>query len=321
MTLSAKNRKILWGRSGNVCTFPGCGQRLTDSISYHDETIVIGEECHISARASGGPRAAPRDADNDVDSHVNVVLFCPTHHRIVDEQPAVFTVSVLKDMKNLHEMRVRESQRSFDLLGQLKASGADELCSGQRIVFAWRFDPSLIIVCSFGSDPQLLENGRWQGSGLAFKHIRDGRSEMLLVSSEAEPDIQYWTEGQVLCVVQHTYESGAKSLVPFVKRMFDINSYPATRSQNLLLREFPELNKELSKIMDQLRSSEYNPELSYEVLIYQLRNIGLSDPDNMKRQISALRSMKWCDGAVAEAVAAVEEELDIIHEIKSSQSK
>ncbi len=320
MALSTKARKILWGRSGNVCAFPGCPQHLAYSSANQPDTIVIGEECHIYARAADGPRGVLQNADVEVDSHLNVILLCPTHHRIIDSQPDVFTVTALRDMKASHERRVRDSQRAFDTLNELKTSGYENVCSGDRVANAWRFGPSLLVACSFGSDPILLKDGRWQCGGIVFRHIQDSRSETLLTSSEAEPDVQYWTEDQVLYVVQDTYEPESKSLVPFIENRFDLCSYPAMRSQYLLLSEFPGSIAEFPKIIERLMKSEYDPSVDYESLLYRLRNIGLSEPEYVLKQISALRSMKWYDGAAAETATSVVKELEIVRSIKLSGS-
>jgi hypothetical protein len=277
---------------------------------------VIGEECHIYARADGGPRSASQDANTEVDSHLNVILLCPTHHRIVDEQPQVFTVTALRDMKASHEQRVRESQRAFDALNELKTAGYENMCSGLHVANAWRFGPSLLVACSFGSNPILLPNGRWQGAGIIFKHILDSRSETLLMSSEAEPDLQYWAKNQVLYIVQNTYEPGSRSFVPFVEHRFDLGSYPAMRSQHLLLGEFPGSVETLPTILEHLKRSDYDPNVDYESLLYQLRNIGLSEPAHVLNQIFELRSMKWYDGAAAEAATSVANELKIVKNIK-----
>ena len=108
MSLSVPNRKILWGRSGNRCAFPGCNQELHEIIGKEGSTIV-GEECHIEAQSEGGPRFNEKLNSKQIDSYENVILLCPTHHRIIDDNPQKYTVDVLNKMKTEHEERVRRS--------------------------------------------------------------------------------------------------------------------------------------------------------------------------------------------------------------------
>jgi hypothetical protein len=65
----------------------------------------VGEEAHIVAREPGGPRGG---AGPGGDEYSNLVLLCPTHHRIVDDRPDEYTVERLLEFKSEHEARVAE---------------------------------------------------------------------------------------------------------------------------------------------------------------------------------------------------------------------
>ena len=54
MTISARDRKLLWTRAGDECAFPGCSQTLTLSSGGGDS--VLGEEVHIIPKSPPGPR-------------------------------------------------------------------------------------------------------------------------------------------------------------------------------------------------------------------------------------------------------------------------
>lgn len=60
MELSDRDRKVLWTRARNVCSFPQCRQRLTqdqvDAATGEAFHTVIGEEAHIYSASSKGPR-------------------------------------------------------------------------------------------------------------------------------------------------------------------------------------------------------------------------------------------------------------------------
>lgn len=116
MSIKVQDRKILWGRSGNRCAFPGCNQELHQVIGANGSTVV-GEECHIEAQNGNGPRFNHALSEKQINTFENLVLLCPTHHRIIDENPEEYTVEALKKMKADHEGRVRralENKSEFD---------------------------------------------------------------------------------------------------------------------------------------------------------------------------------------------------------------
>lgn len=90
--------KRLFALSRNRCAFPKC----TTPIVQLSGTVT-GEICHIKARNPGGPRYDATQSDEQRHAFDNLVLFCSVHHKIVDDQPARFTVELLKDMKEMHE--------------------------------------------------------------------------------------------------------------------------------------------------------------------------------------------------------------------------
>src|SRR3954470_22228353 len=95
---------MLWGRSGNCCAFPGCGQILVPD-SDGTPPSVVGFETHIVARADGGPRGAAELSSAERDSLSNLLLLCGTHHKLVDDHPDEFTVERLREIKRSHEDR------------------------------------------------------------------------------------------------------------------------------------------------------------------------------------------------------------------------
>jgi ElaB/YqjD/DUF883 family membrane-anchored ribosome-binding protein len=91
--------KRLFAVSGNRCAFPGCTLSLVDAGSG----TVLGEICHIAARSPEGPRYDPGQTDEDRHDFDNLVLLCPSHHKIVDENPDAYTVEKLCEIKEQHE--------------------------------------------------------------------------------------------------------------------------------------------------------------------------------------------------------------------------
>lgn len=73
---------------------------------------VVGQECHIRSEKPGGPRHDPRFPLELVDSYSNLLLLCPTHHRIVDDQPDKYPVDVLIRTRINHEEWVAKNNQS-----------------------------------------------------------------------------------------------------------------------------------------------------------------------------------------------------------------
>jgi len=111
--ISVVDRKLLWGRSGNECAFPECGQALTmipaevGAESASPVPVVVGDEAHIVAEEDKGPRGDPSMPVSDRNAYLNRILLCPKHHRLIDKDRGIhFSVTQLQRMKADHEAQV-----------------------------------------------------------------------------------------------------------------------------------------------------------------------------------------------------------------------
>lgn len=89
--------KLLFARSGNRCAFPKC--RAPMAIN----DTLIGEVCHIKGARSGSARYDPRQTDAERHAYANLVLMCPTHHTVIDDDEEAYTVERLSKIKAGHE--------------------------------------------------------------------------------------------------------------------------------------------------------------------------------------------------------------------------
>ena len=69
--------------------------------------VVIGHICHIYAISPDGPRGKEGITEKDLNSPENLILLCPTHHAVVDGQPAFYTAEMLQQWKREHEAKVK----------------------------------------------------------------------------------------------------------------------------------------------------------------------------------------------------------------------
>jgi len=99
MVPSESTVKRLFALSGNRCAFPGCPHLLYD----FDSAQGIGEICHIKGNKPKSARHDPLQSDADRQAFENLVLMCPTHHTIIDSNPATYTAEELTKLKLLHE--------------------------------------------------------------------------------------------------------------------------------------------------------------------------------------------------------------------------
>ena len=98
-------RLLLFVRAGGRCEFDGCNDYLLE----HPLTLTPGnfaQMAHIVAFKEDGPRgnAVLRPAYiNDV---ANLMLLCPQCHKLIDDHPDQYPVSVLEKFKQAHEDRI-----------------------------------------------------------------------------------------------------------------------------------------------------------------------------------------------------------------------
>jgi hypothetical protein len=132
VSISAVSRKMLWGRAGNECAYPGCTARLLQDLEDAETGIlrsrgaVIGEEAHIRGEKLDSARYDA--AYLAVDEYPNRILLCPTHHTIIDKKGgAAWPPESLERIKAEHEaakdaLRDVAQQRKVELEERLAAS-------------------------------------------------------------------------------------------------------------------------------------------------------------------------------------------------------
>lgn len=311
LAISQKTRKILWARSGNRCAFPGCSEALVIARGADgDGEAVIGEEAHIVAQSAGGPRAFEAVPEKNVDGPANLILLCPTHHRIIDEQPGTYSVQTLRDIKEAHERRVRESdEEPVRVARRIAPAAAIGACDGMEMFRAWQIGATLLVVCMFGSEPVLMSTNRWRGSGLAFRTINPYYgAKTLAVYSEAEPDVEFSVEGHVLRVVDLTWDMGGRGFSSFLERQYDLLA-PAADGKLIRLKQAPGGPRRSAGEIVEWFHNRVAHGANPEDLVLGLRDEGLLNAPDVLAALDWLAAEKMLDGALSEAVSAVRMEL------------
>lgn len=109
MGITLKTHKILWGKSGNRCSFPDCKVELVMDESETDNPSVIGQEAHIVGKKINGPRGESTMSIEERDKYDNLILLCSIHHKLIDDQPNTYTIEKLVDFKKNHLEWVSEN--------------------------------------------------------------------------------------------------------------------------------------------------------------------------------------------------------------------
>jgi hypothetical protein len=105
MSIITRDRKLLWARTGGTCAL--CKSYLTVDAKSGNRDVVFGEEAHIVSEELNGPRFRPMPI-KEVDAYTNLILLCPSDHKIVDEQVTYYTEQHLQALKREHEQWMKD---------------------------------------------------------------------------------------------------------------------------------------------------------------------------------------------------------------------
>jgi len=112
MSILDKSRKLLWGQSGNRCAVCKC--ELVEFARTDDRKAIIGVECHIHAQKAGGPRYNPLFPASQLHDYSNLIILCSKCHKVIDDQPLVYTPEKIYDIKNRHIEYVRDATKPLE---------------------------------------------------------------------------------------------------------------------------------------------------------------------------------------------------------------
>ena len=107
MGITQKDIKLLWGRAANRCAI--CRNELSENKAAIAGQFPIGEQAHIVAEQENGPRGQSLLTSDERNSYHNLILLCPTHHKIIDKNTEDYPVERLHILKSQHELWVQKS--------------------------------------------------------------------------------------------------------------------------------------------------------------------------------------------------------------------
>jgi len=110
MPVKEREKHIIIAQSGNICAFPECDQTLVIEQNG-SRSAIVGAAAHIKGENPGAARYDENVTDEERNSSDNLIFLCQNHHKIIDDQPTIYTVEVLMKMKNDHKKWVIENTR------------------------------------------------------------------------------------------------------------------------------------------------------------------------------------------------------------------
>jgi len=85
----------LWLQSGGRCQFQGCNKPLwRDELTQRQMNQAY--IAHIIADSPDGPRGDSILSPKLVKDFNNLMLLCPTHHKLVDDNPVIYPTELLQ---------------------------------------------------------------------------------------------------------------------------------------------------------------------------------------------------------------------------------
>jgi hypothetical protein len=72
-------------------------------LTVEGSTETLGEIAHIVSRSSDGPRGSSDLSAEERDAYENLILLCPTHHKMIDASADQWTCEKVRQMKQTHE--------------------------------------------------------------------------------------------------------------------------------------------------------------------------------------------------------------------------
>jgi hypothetical protein len=100
-------KRTLAHRVGLLCSNAGCGAATAGPQGDPTKVINVGVAAHITAASPGGPRFDSHMTDKDRSNPVNGIWLCQNCAKLIDADPATYTVAVLTSWKATAEEEAR----------------------------------------------------------------------------------------------------------------------------------------------------------------------------------------------------------------------
>lgn len=96
-------KRILALRVAGRCSNPSCKAQLFGPQVDSEKGLSLGVAAHVTGASPGGPRFDPAISNSDRGSASNGIWLCQNCAKLVDNDPARFTVDLLRNWKSVAE--------------------------------------------------------------------------------------------------------------------------------------------------------------------------------------------------------------------------
>lgn len=101
-------KRVLAARVANRCSDPGCRALTSGPQDDPAKAVNVGVAAHITAASPGGPRYDPELLPEERCGPGNGIWLCQNHAKLVDNDPARFSVELLRKWKADAEAEARD---------------------------------------------------------------------------------------------------------------------------------------------------------------------------------------------------------------------
>lgn len=106
---NSETKESLAKRVGMLCSNPNCCAPTVGPRSESTKWVNVGVAAHIEGAAKGAARYNANQTSEERSSVENGIWLCQTHAKLIDNDPAKYTVSVLQHWKKQAEERAQKA--------------------------------------------------------------------------------------------------------------------------------------------------------------------------------------------------------------------
>jgi len=174
----ADTRVLLFTRAGGRCEFDNCNRYL---LSHH-VTHVDGnfaQMAHIVAFSPDGPRGRAELTAEERNEIENLMLLCGSCHKLIDDNPDVYSTKTLRGFKRDHEARIqmltgtKADRQTVPLVLKAtigKSPVAVPLADMQAAVSPFYIDPKEVDSIDLTSGPETRTEAYWRSGAETIGH-------------------------------------------------------------------------------------------------------------------------------------------------------
>jgi hypothetical protein len=244
--------EVLAKRVGQRCSNPTCRKATSGPHSEPSKSVLIGVAAHITAASPGGPRYDPSMSSDDRKGIGNAIWLCQSCAKLVDNDEARYTKSLLlqwrqdAEQKTLWEIEsasgitrvsdvdtLKEYSAQFD-----RAALQDALsCCGSYKKFAESLDDLISLLNTGAVQGRTLTKRRADFDSLAWRilleavyhEVRELRSLYTALVRSGEIDVERCTCGFRQHTMYHVFEARKQAVIDRLNAVLTEANLPAIR--------------------------------------------------------------------------------------------